>query len=391
MNILDDQKKAMKKSILTKIKLLCKNALKSSVTSYVNDTRSNMSEGYDIKNATKTNIEASLKAISTNSVVQQMIKDKDLAVSEVKKCYQQAKGTLIELMDEKKVNQSFKDALYAADPEDDLDIETAMGFDEDDDMTEGNDNAGLDGLESWSVNPSFNRPELIHHTIRFINTYIDDREFVDWVADNLDKVRSTLTNKTLDAKMPIFSNPSDPSELDEAMDLVEDEMDETLKLATTMKTPNNITVSISNEVDDIEITDFNSSELSSIKDRINSIMKEIYQSITQNLDKRATVEALEFYIFKVIHLYLLDKGEDDADITETDDNMFLLKHVSIFEYAQENDSNIKPEVVKTVLFAAMLGLIPDHLFMKLNDCITDYRRKHFKNDEEEDESESNED
>lgn len=374
----------MKKSVLTKIKLLCKNALKSSVTTYVSDTRTNMNENYDIKNATKANIEASLKAISANSVVQEMIKDKDLAVSEVKKCYQQAKSALIELMDEKKVNQSFKDALYAADPDDDLDIEGAMGFDEEDDMGEGNDSAGLDGLESWSVNPSFNRPELIHHTIRFINTYIDDKEFVDWVRDNLDKVRETLTNKVLDTKMPIFSNPSDPSELHEAMDLVEDEMDETLKLATTMKTPSNITVSISNEVDDIEITDMNASELSIIKNKIKSLFDEIYQSITKNLDKRATVEALEFYIFKVIHLYLLDKGEDDSDVTETDDNMFLLKHVSVLKHAQDNENHIKPEVMKTVLFASMLGLVPEHLFMDLNDSITDYRKKHFSKDEDDD-------
>lgn len=381
---MDDQKKAMKKSILTKIKLLCKNALKSSVTTYVNDTRSNMNENYDIKNATKANIEASLKAISASSVVQEMIKDKDLAVSEVKKCYRQAKDALIELMDEKKVNQSFKDALYAADPDEDLDIEGAMGFADDDDMSDGSDNAGLDGLESWSVNPSFNRPELIHHAVRFINTYIDDKEFVEWVRDNLDKVRATLTNKSLDSKMPIFANPSDPSELHEAMDLVEDEMDETLKLATTMKTPSNITVSISNEVDDIEITDFNASELSVIKNRIRSLFDEIYKSITTNLDKRATIEALEFYIFKVIHLYLLDKGEDDSDITETDDNMFLLKHVSVLSYTKDDESHIKPEIMKTVLFASMLGLVPDHLFMKLNDCITDYRHKHFDKDDDDD-------
>lgn len=381
---MDDQKKAMKKSILTKIKILCKNALKSSVTTYVNDTRSNMNENYDIKNATKANIEASLKAISASSVVQEMIKDKDLAVSEVKKCYRQAKDALIELMDEKKVNQSFKDALYAADPDEDLDIEGAMGFADDGDMSDGSDNAGLDGLESWSVNPSFNRPELIHHAVRFINTYIDDKEFVEWVRDNLDKVRATLTNKSLDSKMPIFANPSDPSELHEAMDLVEDEMDETLKLATTMKTPSNITVSISNEVDDIEITDFNASELSVIKNRIKSLFDEIYKSITTNLDKRATIEALEFYIFKVIHLYLLDKGEDDSDITETDDNMFLLKHVSVLSYTKDDESHIKPEIMKTVLFASMLGLVPDHLFMKLNDCITDYRHKHFDKDDDDD-------
>lgn len=374
----------MKKSVLTKIKLLCKNALKSSVTTYVNDTRSNMNENYDIKNATKANIEASLKAISASSVVQEMIKDKDLAVSEVKKCYRQAKDALIELMDEKKVNQSFKDALYAADPDEDLDIEGAMGFANDDDMSDGSDNAGLDGLESWSVNPSFNRPELIHHAVRFINTYIDDKEFVEWVRDNLDKVRTTLTNKSLDSKMPIFANPSDPSELHEAMDLVEDEMDETLKLATTMKTPSNITVSISNEVDDIEITDFNASELSVIKNRIHSLFDEIYKSITTNLDKRATIEALEFYIFKVIHLYLLDKGEDDSDVTETDDNMFLLKHVSVLNYTKDDESHIKPEIMKTVLFASMLGLVPDHLFMKLNDCITDYRHKHFDEDDDTD-------
>jgi hypothetical protein len=384
VNKLDDQKKAMKKSILTKIKILCKNALKSSVTTYVNDTRSNMNENYDIKNATKANIEASLKAISASSVVQEMIKDKDLAVSEVKKCYRQAKDALIELMDEKKVNQSFKDALYAADPDEDLDIEGAMGFADDGDMSDGSDNAGLDGLESWSVNPSFNRPELIHHAVRFINTYIDDKEFVEWVRDNLDKVRATLTNKSLDSKMPIFANPSDPSELHEAMDLVEDEMDETLKLATTMKTPSNITVSISNEVDDIEITDFNASELSVIKNRIKSLFDEIYKSITTNLDKRATIEALEFYIFKVIHLYLLDKGEDDSDITETDDNMFLLKHVSVLSYTKDDESHIKPEIMKTVLFASMLGLVPDHLFMKLNDCITDYRHKHFDKDDDDD-------
>lgn len=389
MNILDEQRLAQKKSVLAKIRLLCKNALKSSVTTYVNDTRTNMMDSYDIKNATKSNIEASLKAISANSVVQEMIKDKDLAVSEVKACVKQAKNALAELMDEKQINQSFKDALYAADPSDDLDIEGAMGFDDDGFSDGGDDSAGLDALESWSVNPSFNRPELIHHTIKFINTYVDNKEFVTWVSDNLDKVRQTLTNKAIDTKMPIYQNPANPEELHEAMDLVEDELNETLERATTLKTPNNITVRISNEVDDIDITDTNSSELSSIKDRINDLFKDIYKSITQNLDKRATVEALEFYIFKVIHLYLLDKGEDDSDVTETDDNMFLIKHVSVFNYAHQNkESNIEPEMMKTVLFASMLGLIPDHQFMELNDCITDYRQKHMNHDDEDDDDDS---
>ncbi len=372
---MDEQKLAQKKSILAKIRLLVKNVLKSTVTTYVQETRNNMQDQYDIKNATKTNVENALKSISTNAVVQEMIKDKDLAVSEVKNTVSNVVSSLKELMDEKKVNQSFKDALYAADPTDELDIERAMGFGD-----SGDDSAGLDGLESWTVNPCFNRPELIHHTVKFINTYIDNSDFTKWVADNLDKVRKTLTSKTLDSKMPIFSNPSDPEELDEAMDLVEDEMDETVKLATTMKTPNSITVSISNEVDDIDITDSNATEFSGIKSRISNVFVDIYKAISQNLDKRATVEALELYILKVIHLYLLDKGEDDSDITETDDNMFLIKHVNVFEYVsthKEESDEVSVEKMKTILFASILGLIPDHLFMKLNDCVTDYRKKHF--------------
>lgn len=372
---MDEQKLAQKKSILAKIRLLVKNVLKSTVTTYVQETRNNMQDQYDIKNTTKTNVENALKSISTNAVVQEMIKDKDLAVSEVKNTVSNVVSGLKELMDEKKVNQSFKDALYAADPTDELDIEGAMGFGDG-----GDDSAGLDGLESWTVNPCFNRPELIHHTVKFINTYIDNSDFTKWVADNLDKVRETLTSKALDSKMPIFSNPSDPEELDEAMDLVEDEMDETVKLATTMKTPNNITVSISNEVDDIDITDSNATEFSGIKSRISNVFVDIYKAISQNLDKRATIEALELYILKVIHLYLLDKGEDDSDITETDDNMFLIKHVNVFEYVsthKEESGEVSVEKMKTILFASILGLIPDHLFMKLNDCVTDYRKKHF--------------
>ena len=381
---MDEQRLAAKKSILAKIKLLVKNAVKSSVTSYVKETRNNMSENYDIKNVTKQNVENSLKAISASSVVKEMIKDKDIAVDEIRKISKTAVGALRELMDEKKVNQSFKDALNAADPTDDLDIEGAMGFDDGDES----DDAGLDALESWTVNPCFNRPELIHHTIEFINSYVDNSEFVRWVENNLDKVRETLTNKTLDNKMPIFANPSDPEELHEAMDLVEDEMDKTIEVATTLKTPNNITVSISNEVDDIDITDTNESELSSIKDRINVLFKDIYKSITQNLDKRATVEALEFYTLKVVHLYLLDKGESDTDVTETDDDMFLTKHVSVFEYFdthKEESDGVSAEQVKTIFFASVLGLIPDHLFMKLNDCITDYRHKHMHKEDDDDE------
>lgn len=361
-----NNKEQVKNSVLDKITTLCKNVMKASVSSYVSAMRQNMSNNYDIKNVTKTNIEKTLKSITADNVVKSMIKSGDIKPDEVKNAINDAKKTLEELMDKKKINKRYKDALYAADPQDDLDIEGSMGFP---DTVDDNDTVAPEAInyESWSINPVFNRPELIHHTIRFITTYVEDKEFVTWVTENLDKVRASLTSKSIDSQLPIYKNPANPEELHEAMDIVEDDLNRTVKSVTTMRTPTNITVSISNEVEDVDLTDSNASDLSSIKDRINGTLNAIYRSITQNLDTRATVEMLELYIFKVIHLYLLDKGNDDVDITETDDNIFLLNSISVLSYGD-------PEVKKTAMFAGLLGLIPEYLFFQLNEAVTDYRK-----------------